>query len=128
MALTQSEVDISALLDERAGFFTHYVLNVSWCPTTCTYIHTWSFSSEPIACVSNSSFLYSIGTEQVSHYVITRNPGDRDCGRTVSVTADVVSCTGTAIYACTSTWLSCVPFQCAEFFKYSTKIQQSKTN
>ena len=96
VALTQSEVDISASLDERAGFFTHYVLNVSWCPTTCMYIHTctWSFSSEPIACVSNSSFLYPIGTEKVLHYVVTRNPGGEDCGRTVSVTADVVSCTG----------------------------------
>ena len=38
VALTESEVDIDASLDERAGFFTHYVLNVSWCPTTCTYL------------------------------------------------------------------------------------------
>ena len=37
VALTQSEIDISESLDERAGFFTHYVLNVSWCPTTCMY-------------------------------------------------------------------------------------------
>ena len=38
--LIQSEVDISASLDERAGFFTHYVLNVSWCPSTCTLMET----------------------------------------------------------------------------------------
>ena len=131
MALTQSEVDIDESLDERAGFFTHYVLNVSWCPTTCTYIHTRSFSTVPIYTLyTHFSFLYSIGTEKVLHYVVTRNPGGGDCGRTVSVTAEVVSCTGTAmpVPLIISTWLSCVPFQSAEFFKHSTKIQQFKTN
>ena len=132
MALTQSEVDISASLDERAGFFTHYVLNVSWCPTTCTYIHTRSFSTVPLYTLYAQLFfpIFHIGTEQVSRYVVTRNPGGGDCGRTVSVTADAVSCTGTAMPAplIFSTWLSCVPIRSAEFFKYSTKIQQFKTN
>ena len=33
--LSDSEVDVSVTLDERAGFFTHSVLNVSWCPSNC---------------------------------------------------------------------------------------------
>ena len=33
--LSDSEVDVSVTPDERAGFFTHYVLKVSWCPSNC---------------------------------------------------------------------------------------------
>ena len=33
--LSDSEVDVSDTPDERAGFFTHSVLNVSWCPSNC---------------------------------------------------------------------------------------------
>ena len=33
--LSDSEVDVRFTPDERAGFFTHSVLNVSWCPSNC---------------------------------------------------------------------------------------------
>ena len=91
MALTESEVDISASLDERAGFFTHYILNVSWCPTTCMYLRVPYLISAPIDYLPNSSLPYTVGTEQVLHYVVTRNPGRGGCGKEVTVTADAVS-------------------------------------
>ena len=33
--LSDSEVDVRFTPDERTGFFTHSVLNVSWCPSNC---------------------------------------------------------------------------------------------
>ena len=33
--LSDSEVDVRFTPDERAEFFTHYLLNVSWCPSNC---------------------------------------------------------------------------------------------
>ena len=33
--LKESDLDITRALDERVGFFSHYVLNVSWPPTNC---------------------------------------------------------------------------------------------
>ena len=90
-ALTQTEVDISASLDERAGFFTHYVLNVSWCPTTCTYRVYWQ-----LHCIFDFIPLCTPGTEQVARYVVTRsttNTGDdKYCGETVTAMVDAVSC------------------------------------
>ena len=94
MALTQSEVDIDDSLDERAGFFTHYVLNVSWCPTTCTYR---GFLAAIFDFIPQLFLLpCTLGTEQVARYVVTRsttNTGEgKYCGETVTVVVDAVSC------------------------------------
>ena len=35
LALTEDQVTLAYDRDERAGFFTHYVLNVSWCLSSC---------------------------------------------------------------------------------------------
>ena len=35
--LTVAQVQIESRRDERAGFFVHPVLDVSWCPTPCEW-------------------------------------------------------------------------------------------
>ena len=94
MPLTESEVDIDESLDERAGFFTHYVLNVSWCPTSCMCIYNVMLLQQ--LCYPHLFPLYTVGSELVSHYVVTRgpsgNPNDGFCGRKITVIVDAVSC------------------------------------
>lgn len=42
VALTEEQVALTSCRDERAGFFTHYVLNVLWCLSLCELLLSYS--------------------------------------------------------------------------------------
>ena len=81
--LEESDIDISHALDERAGFFSHYVLNVSWCPTSCKWNTCAFFKILYVLCAP--------GIEVVSHYIVTRTSVAGRCGDNVNETVERVS-------------------------------------
>ena len=81
--LENSEVDITYVPDERAGFFTHVVWNVTWNLTSCTCLCT-----HDLGCLRWHSLLS--GQEKVTGFTVTVDPRECNCGETLQQTVDSV--------------------------------------